>query len=62
MRVDHSTGSDDEPPIATGRNRLYHDLAYLWPIVSPPEGYLEEARYWRDAIRAGLGPGRHRIL
>lgn len=48
--------------MCTGRNRLYGDLAYLWPIVSPPEDYLEEARYWKDAMTAGLGPGRHRIL
>ena len=62
MRADRSTEPVHGPNIATGHNRLYHDLAYLWPIVSPPEDYLEEARYWRDAIRAGLGPGRHRIL
>ena len=42
--------------------RLYQDLAYLWPIVSPPEDYEEEAGYWRRAIRSHLGPGRHRIL
>lgn len=42
--------------------RLYDDLAYLWPIVSPPEDYAEEAAYWRRAIRSHLGPGRHRIL
>ena len=42
--------------------RLYDDLAHLWPIVSPPEDYAEEAEYWRRAIRDHLGPGRHRIL
>ena len=42
--------------------RLYDDLAYLWPMVSPPEDYAEEAGYWRRAIRNRLGPGRHRIL
>lgn len=45
-----------------GTRRLYSDLAYLWPLVSPPEDYAEEAGHWRDAIRAGLGEGRHRIL
>lgn len=45
-----------------GTGRLYSDLAYLWPVVSPPEDYQEEARHWRDAIYAGLGQGRHRIL
>ena len=44
------------------QNRLYNDLAHLWPIISPPEEYLEEAEYWRAALRARLGPGRHRIL
>ena len=24
--------------------RLYHDLAWTWPIVSPPERYVREAR------------------
>ena len=43
-------------------NRLYHDLAYLWPLVSPPEDYAEEAEYWRMTLRETLGPGRHSIL
>ncbi len=42
--------------------RLYEDLAYLWPIVSPPEDYAVEAEYWRQAIRRRLGSGRHSIL
>ncbi len=25
--------------------RLYHDLAWIWPIVSPPEDYVEETEY-----------------
>ena len=45
-----------------GSRRLYSDLAYLWPLVSPPEDYAEEADHWREAIRARLGEGRHRIL
>ncbi|MSP11395.1 MAG: class I SAM-dependent methyltransferase [Chloroflexi bacterium] len=43
-------------------NRLYDDLAYLWPWVSVPEDYAEEASYWRAALRAKLGPGRHTLL
>lgn len=43
-------------------NRLYGDLAYLWPLVSPPEDYVAEARCWRDILRRKLGPGRHPIL
>ena len=30
--------------------RLYHDLAHLWPIISPPEEYTVEAAEWRDLI------------
>ncbi|MSQ41206.1 MAG: class I SAM-dependent methyltransferase [Dehalococcoidia bacterium] len=43
-------------------NRLYKELAYLWPLISPPEEYAKEAGYWRNALRAKLGPGRHPIL
>jgi hypothetical protein len=41
---------------------MYDDLAYLWPLISPPEDYAAEAQDWRDAIRSKLGPGRHEIL
>ena len=43
-------------------NRMYGDLAYLWPLISPPEEYAVEAQDWRDALRSKLGPGRHEIL
>ena len=42
--------------------RLYDELAYLWPYISPPESYAEEAAHWRQAIRDRLGAGRHRLL
>ncbi len=44
------------------RPRLYHDLAYLWPLADPPEDYAFEASIWRDALREKLGAGRHHIL
>jgi len=44
------------------QNRLYGDLAYLWPLVSPPEDYAAEACCWREVLRGKLGPGRHRVL
>lgn len=44
------------------RNRLYGDLAHLWPLVSPVEEYAAEAQCWRDVLRSRLGPGRHRVL
>ena len=42
--------------------RLYNELAHLWPVISPPEDYAEEAAHWRGAIRDNLGPGRHHLL
>jgi SAM-dependent methyltransferase len=45
-----------------GQNRLYKDLAYLWPLVSDPADYAKEAAFWREALTDKLGPGRHRIL
>lgn len=32
-------------------NRLYGDLAWLWPILSDPAHYCHEAAAFRDAIR-----------
>lgn len=52
-----------------GRNRLYEDLSWTWPIVSPPEEYAEEGReFWRflrsgasgrvrDVLHLGCGGG-----
>ena len=37
-------------------------MAYLWPIISPPEEYGSEAAFFRDVIREELGPGRHTLL
>ena len=45
-----------------GRHRLYRDLAHLWPLMSPPDHYKEEARYWLRELRSRLAPGRRRIL
>jgi len=42
--------------------RLYHELAYLWPIISAPEEYLREAICWHEVLQHKLGPGRHHIL
>ena len=43
-------------------NRLYYDLAHLWPIFSPAEEYAQEADLWLQALREKLGPGDHTIL
>ncbi len=42
--------------------RMYRDLAYLWPLVSPVEEYVEEAEVLRAAFKDRLGPGRHSLL
>jgi len=43
-------------------NRLYGDLAHLWPLVSPPQDYAAEAPHWSRILRSKLGPGRHPLL
>ena len=45
-----------------GRNRLYGDLSHLWPLMSPPDHYDDEARYWLRELRSRLAPGKRRIL
>ena len=47
--------------MAYGQHRLYGDLAHLWPLMSPPENYEEEARYWLRELRARLAPGKRSI-
>lgn len=42
--------------------RLYDELAFLMPLISPPADYAEEAVHWRQTLRGLLGDGRHRIL
>lgn len=36
--------------------RLYADLAYLWPHLSPPEDYTDEAQVLIELIDDSLGP------
>lgn len=36
------------------RERLYKDLAWLWPTMSPPEEYVEEAEFLTGLIRSYL--------
>jgi len=53
------TGASDRslpPP------RMYTDLAPLGRWISAPESYAAEAAVWRSALRARLGPGRHKLL
>lgn len=46
----------------TATHRLYHDLAHLWPLLSPPSDYATEAELVADVVREYLGDGRHRLL
>lgn len=48
--------------MTSSSNRLYADLAHLWPVMSPPEDYAEEGAQLRDELHKRLGPGRARIL
>jgi SAM-dependent methyltransferase len=41
---------------------MHQDLAHLWPLISRPQDYADEARHWRDALRDLLGPGRRSLL
>ena len=34
------------------QDRLYKDLAWIWPTMSPPEDYIEEAEFLTDLIRS----------
>ena len=44
------------------QNRMYYEFAHLWTLISDPADYADEAKYWRDVLRAKLGPGWHEIL
>lgn len=37
-------------------------MAYLWPIISPPDEYLDEAAFFANVMREKLGRGRHKLL
>jgi SAM-dependent methyltransferase len=42
--------------------RLYDDLAWLWPALSPPQHYAAEAQLLDELIAERLGPGPQRVL
>jgi len=51
--------------------RLYHDLSWIWPVISPPEDYVEETEFFcrvikeysaidvRTFLHMGCGGGRN---
>lgn len=42
--------------------RLYHDLSWIWPVVSPPEDYVEETESFIQTIRQNSGIDTKTIL
>ncbi len=49
-------------PADLSSGRLYGDLAWLMPFITPPDEYAAEAAHWRTVLRDHLGPGRHSLL
>ncbi|MEW6041498.1 MAG: class I SAM-dependent methyltransferase, partial [Elusimicrobiota bacterium] len=37
--------------LKNNEKRLYHDLAWTWPIISPLEHYIEETEFFSNVIR-----------
>lgn len=42
--------------------RLYHDLAWIWPVVSPPEDYVEETEFFSRTIKKEARIGVRTLL
>ncbi|MEO1236249.1 MAG: class I SAM-dependent methyltransferase [Planctomycetota bacterium] len=49
-------------PSHPGTPRLYDDLAWLWPMLSPPDHYVAEASLLNGLIVDRRGPGPKRVL
>ena len=32
---------------------MYYEFAHLWPLISDPAGFAEDARLWREAMDTG---------
>jgi len=48
-----------DSPVPAGSLRMYSDLAAWWPLISPVEGYTEEAQFVARLLR---GAGAHDVL
>ena len=44
------------------RERLYSDLAWLWPTLSPPEDYIEEAEFLANLIKSYMNHAPETLL
>jgi len=45
-----------------GEPRLYRELASWWPLLSPPEEYLEEATFYRELLEAACAEPPRSLL
>lgn len=45
-----------------GTHRLYGDLAWLWPIISPPEDYVDESEAFAELLNASGAPEMGSLL
>jgi SAM-dependent methyltransferase len=46
----------------SGEPRLYRELASWWPLLSPPEEYLEEATFYRELLEAACAAPPRTLL
>jgi SAM-dependent methyltransferase len=51
------TGVDGED-----QQRLYKDLSWIWPIVSPPDDYVRETDYFSNIIKEHAAINVHSVL
>ncbi len=50
------------PFLSRDRRRLYDDLAWTWPIISPPEDYVDETTEVIELIRKHAGVDIKRVI
>jgi predicted TPR repeat methyltransferase len=51
-----------EPRDGPNIRRLYNDLAWIWPLISPPEDYVGEAEEFHNLIQAFSSGAANQIL
>ncbi len=52
----------ENPRGSVNLRRLYADLAWIWPLISPPEDYRDEAAEFQDLIEAYTAGGARSVL
>jgi len=51
-----------KPFVSRDRRRLYDDLAWIWPIISPPEDYVDETAEAVESIRRHADIAVERVI